>query len=372
MTIGTKTRLLAATCAAATLAIASPAFSKDMIYSIFVSSEHLLTKNVAVPFTDELRERTNGEINFEVASGGALAGARETLEAVENGTVDAGYIIDIYTPSALPQTALLSDLSLLIDNAVVGTAAMTETVLVSCAECRESFEKHNVVPLGFVATAVYALQCTSPVANLADMQGKKVRATGAWAPLIEELGGTPVNVPTSELFEGLQRGALDCSVGPVSHLPSYSLYEVVTDINEMPIGAYAGGSPLNMRKSVYEDLTQEQRDIIMDLAPKYVAAGIMGYNSVDAEAAAESKTKGINWHPQADDIVGVFDEYKKKVISAAIEKGKADSSITDAEAMVNAYVANLEKWTGIINEIGDDDPAALEAALREEVYSKLK
>tara|TARA_R110002020_G_scaffold26514_26_gene86023 strand:+ start:6979 stop:8070 length:1092 start_codon:yes stop_codon:yes gene_type:complete len=363
---------MAATCAAATMAFAGPVAAKDMIYSSFVSSEHLLTKNVAVPFTDELRERTGGEINFEVASGGALAGARETLEAVDNGTVDAGYIIDIYTPSALPQTALLSDLSLLIDNAVVATAAMTETVLLDCAECRESFEKHNVMPLGFVATAVYSLQCTTPVASLDDMQGLKVRATGAWAPLIEELGGTPVNVPTSELFEGLQRGALDCSVGPVSHLPSYSLYEVVTDINEMPIGAYAGGLPLNLRKSVWEDLTDEQRDIFLDLAPKYVAAGIMGYNGVNQESIDESKVQGINWHPKADDIVEVYDGYKKKVIAAAIEKGKADPSITDAEAMVNTYVENLEKWSAIIEEIGDTDAEALEAKLREEVYSKLK
>lgn len=366
-----NTRLKAAACGAALLVFATPAMSKDLIYSIFVSSEHLLTKDVAVPFADEVRERTNGEINFEISSGGALAGARETLDAVENGTVDAGYIIDIYTPSALPQTALLSDLSLLIDNAVVGTAAMTETVLLDCAECRESFEKHNVMPLGFVATAVYALQCTSPVTSLDEMKGKKVRATGAWAPLIEQLGGTPVNIPTSELFEGLQRGALDCSVGPVSHLPSYSLYEVVTDVNEMPIGAYAGGLPLNLRKSVWDDLTQEQRDTILDLAPKYVAAGILAYNRVDAEAAEEAKAQGINWHPQADDIVAVYDEYKKKVIGDAIAKGQSDNSIKDAEAMVNTYVENLEKWRGIIAEIGDDDPAALEKALRDEVYSKL-
>lgn len=370
MTIKTLNRLLVASCAT-TLALALPATAKDLIYSSFLSSEHLLTKQLAVPFADELREKTDGEIDFEISTGGALAGARETLKAVEDGTVDAGYIIDIYTPSALPQTALLADLSLLIDNALVATAAMNETVLLDCAECRDSFRKHNVEPFGFVSTSVYALQCTKPVASLADLKGLKVRASSAWAPLIEELGGTPVNIPTSELFEGLQRGALDCSVGPVSHLPSYSLYEVVTDINEMPIGAYAGAMPLNIRTQVWEDMTDAHKAVMLDLIPKYVAAGIFAYNQTDQQAIEESKTKGINWHPAADDIVSVYDAYKEKVVAAAIAKGEADPGITDPAAFINAYVANLEKWTAIVAETGDDQAAYAEA-LRTEIYSKLK
>ena len=361
----------AAACAVAALAAAPSASAQNLIYSTFVSSEHLLVKDVAAPFAAELRERTGGEVDFEVVPGGSLAGARETLKAVEDGTVDAGYIIDIYTPSALPQTALLSDLSLLIDNSVVASAAMTETVLLDCQECRESFEKHNVVPLGFVSTSVYALQCTRPVAKLADMQGLKVRATGAWASLMTDLGATPVNIPTSELFEGLQRGAIDCSVGPVSHLPSYSLYEVVTDINEMPIGAYAGGLPLDMRKSVWDDLTAEQRAVVLDLAPKYVAAGALGYNRVNQEAIDQSKTQGIGWHPEAADIVAAYDAYKTRVMAETIAKGEADPSIADAKALVETFAENLEKWTRIIAEIGDTDAAALETALREEVYAKL-
>lgn len=368
----TRTRLMMVTCMTATLTTGAPAIAKDLIYSTYLPSEHLLIKDVAEPFANELRERTDGEFNLEIASGGALSGARETLKAVEDGTVDAGYIIDIYTPSALPQTALLADLSLMIDNAVVATAAMNETVLLDCADCRAGFENHGVIPLGFVSTSVYALQCTKPVASLADMKGTKVRASAAWTPLIEELGGTPVNIPTSELFEGLQRGALDCSVGPVSHLPSYSLYEVVTDINEMPLGAYAGALPLNIRKAVWDDMTDEQRGILLDMTPKYVAAGIIGYGRVNQEAIDESKKQGISWHPASADMVAAYDAYKSKAIAAAIEKGKANSAISDPEALINTYLENLDKWGKIIGEIGDTDPAALTEALRSEIYAKLE
>ena len=362
-----KFSILAASCAA--LVVSSPASARELIYSTFVSPEHHLVKNVVEPFTNAVKERTNGEITFKIYSGGSLAGAKETLASVESGTVD-GFIIDIYTPASLPQTALLSDLSLLIDDAVVATAAMNETVLLDCAECRKSFENHNVMPLGFLSTSVYALQCTKPVTSLSDIAGLKVRATGAWAPLMVELGATPVSVPTSELFEGLQRGALDCSVGPIAHLPSYSLYEVVTDVNEMPMGAYAGGLSINLRKDIWDELSAEEKSMMLDIAPEYVAAGVFGYIDGDNKAKEEALSRGINWIPEAQDIAAAYDEYNKAAIANAIEKGKGNAAIGDSEALVNAYVENLKKWSEILKGKSDDQ-AFVAKALREEIYSKL-
>lgn len=355
---------------ALSIVIASPASAADLIYSTWVSAEHHLTRNVVVPFAAELEEKTGGAVKFEIASGGALAKPRETLEAISNGTVDAGYIVDIYFPSSLPQTALLGDLALLVDDAVAATAAMNETVLLDCAECRASLENQNVVPIGFISTSTYKLQCTKPVAKLDDLRGLRVRATGAWAPMFSDLGATPVNIPISEVYEALQRGALDCSVGPVSHLPSYSLYEVVTDVNDMPMGAYAGGLTLNLRKEAWEALTAEQRALFLELAPKYVAIGIFGYNATDEEAAAKGREQGITWHPAAPDIKVAYDAYNAQSVAAVIAKGKADAAIGDAEALVKSFTENLEKWRGIRSKIGDDR-AAFEQALRDEIYVKL-
>ena len=348
----------------------APAHADDLLYSTFLSSEHHLTKNVLAPFAAGVGAATNGSVTIEVVPGGALAGARETLKAIKDGTIDAGYIIDIYTPSQLPQTALLADLALTVGDAKAATAAMNETVLLDCQECRDALAAHNVEPLGYVSTSTYHMYCTSPVTNLEDLKGKRFRATSAWAPMIQGLGGTPVSVPTSELFEGLQRGALDCSVGPVSHLASYSLFDLVTDVSATPIGAYFGSLVLNMRKEVWDGFSDADRSAILDETPKYVAAGIFSYvGSADA-VANEAKQKGINFSPAADDFKQAFAAHNKSALAAAIEKGKADPAIKDAEVLINAYLENLEKWVGIVERVGEDQ-AAYEKALRDEIYSKL-
>ena len=86
-----KFSILAASCAA--LVVSSPASARELIYSTFVSPEHHLVKNVVEPFTNAVKERTNGEITFKIYSGGSLAGAKETLASVESGTVDAGFVV---------------------------------------------------------------------------------------------------------------------------------------------------------------------------------------------------------------------------------------------------------------------------------------
>lgn len=370
MHISNKAKIAVAAGALVGMALSSPASARDLIYSTFLPSEHHLTKHVFVPFADEVRTKTNNSVNMEVVPGGALAGARETLGAIEDGTIDAGYVIDIYTPSQLPQTALLADLALQVSDARAATAAMNETVLLDCAECRDTLAKHNVVPLGYVSTSTYKLYCTSKVASIADFKGKRFRATSAWAPLIESLGGTPVSVPTSELFEGLQRGAIDCSVGPISHLQSYSLFELVKNVNEMSIGAYSGSLVLDMRKETWDALTDEERATILDVTPKYVAAGIYSYLAEDDAVVVEAKAKGISLDAPADDFKAAYAEHNKAALAAAIAKGKADPSISNPEELVSTYLDNLSKWVGIMQKIGPDQ-AAYEQALRDEIYSKL-
>jgi len=370
MLTSTKARNVVIAGAFLGLSVSSPVMAKDLIYSTFLPSGHHLTTNVFIPFADEVREKTGGSVDIEVVPGGALAGAKETLNAIKDGTIDAGYIIDIYTPSQLPQTALLADLALQVSDAKAATAAMNETVLLDCAECRETLAKQNVVPLGYVSTSVYQLYCTSPVVSLADFKGKHFRATSAWAPLIDSLGGTPVSVPTSELFEGLQRGALDCSVGPISHLQSYSLFELVKNVNAFPIGAYSGSLILDMRKETWDGLTDEERAVILDVVPHYVAAGIFSYvGSADA-VIAEAEEKGISIDPAADDFTAAYAAYNETAMKAAIAKGEADPAISDAEGLIATYLENLEKWVGITKKVGSDQ-AAYEQALRDEIYSKL-
>lgn len=55
--------------------------------------------------------------------------------------------------------------------------------------------------------------CKGAISGLDGLKGKKVRVfSPALASLVEEFGGTAVTVPFSEVYQGLQRGVVDCAI----------------------------------------------------------------------------------------------------------------------------------------------------------------
>src|SRR3546814_2387778 len=83
-----------------------------------------------------------------------------------------------------------------------------------------------MVPLSAVSATPYHLLCTKAVKSLADLKGLKVRAASSSAALVQALGATPVNVAVTEIYEALQRGQVDCTLGPIPHLKNYALADI--------------------------------------------------------------------------------------------------------------------------------------------------
>ena len=99
---------LLATSALIVSLIASPSLARDLVYSTIVTPTHPVVSEVMEPLAAHVREATNGDINIQVNSGGALAGGRETLGALESGLLDMGQVIDLYSPGELPNSANVS------------------------------------------------------------------------------------------------------------------------------------------------------------------------------------------------------------------------------------------------------------------------
>src|SRR3546814_20577282 len=83
--------------------------------------------------------------------------------------------------------------------------------------------------------------CTAdPVAKPEDFVGKKIRGTGAMGQLVAALGGTPVNITSAEIYEALQSGQADGTLGPLPWLKRYKLWALVKSAHHEPSGTYTG------------------------------------------------------------------------------------------------------------------------------------
>ncbi|MFO7647862.1 TRAP transporter substrate-binding protein [Halomonas sp. 3H] len=81
--------------------------------------------------------------------------------------------------------------------------------------------------------------CNAEIDGLADLAGKKVRASGrATAEFLEALGAEGITLNFSEVPGALQRGVIDCAV--TGSLSGYSSgwYEVSTHLYPLPVGGW--------------------------------------------------------------------------------------------------------------------------------------
>jgi hypothetical protein len=75
------------------------------------------------------------EVTFNLVSGGALLGGKETLTGLGDGVVDAPVLALTYNPAQLPTSQLVAELAMLSGNPLAVAAAVTEFTLLHCAPC---------------------------------------------------------------------------------------------------------------------------------------------------------------------------------------------------------------------------------------------
>ena len=366
------------TTAAAALALSTAATlapgaaeARELSYAHYISPVHVVNTEGMAPFFERVTEATGGELTFKAYWGGSMGEAKELLGAIDTNIVDAGGIIDLYVKTALPHSNLLSSLFLPADDPKVFGAAMNEYQLLHCPGCLEDYEDNNVVPLAWYPTSPYLLMCTSEVATLDQLAGKKVRATSRMGVLMQNLGATPVSITSGEMYEAMQRGQADCSVGAAAWLTAYNIKDFVASILTDPLGAYIGSGLMNMNVYSWEDLEGSERQAIVDNLGQLVADVTWAYlDEADRAPQLTVEENGAALVEAGPDLKARLGELREAEWEAAIAAGEEDG-IDDARAYIEGFREIAEKWRGIVAEVGDDKAAYAEA-LNREIFSKLE
>ncbi|MEC9435468.1 MAG: C4-dicarboxylate TRAP transporter substrate-binding protein [Pseudomonadota bacterium] len=350
-------------------ALAAPAMARDLSYGGYISATHPVNTAGLNPYFEKITADTNGSIQWKTFYGGAMGGPKELLGAVGDNVLDAAGVVDVYVKSDLPHSVLLSSLFVAADDVLAFAAAMNEFQLLNCPSCLKDYEKNGVKPLAWYSTSPYVLMCTSKVTSLADLQGKKARATSRMGVLMNTLGATAVSVTSAEMYEAMQRGQADCSVGSAAWLTAYNIKDFVKSIVSDPLGAYIGSMVMNLNQDVWDDLEENEQAAIIDGLPDLIANIQWAYLAEDSEAIAAAEAAGAKVYPADKDLADKIAEIRPGEYAAAAEQGKIDG-IENADEIIQGYKTLVDKWRGIVAETGGDKAKYAEA-LRTEIFSKL-
>jgi TRAP-type C4-dicarboxylate transport system substrate-binding protein len=356
--------------AVALAALTTAASAESYNANHFFAERHSMVRGPYVEFAKRVAEETNGEIEFTVFSAGSLLPPASSLQGVRDGVAQVTYHAGTYTPSELPVDNLIGNMAFYNTDPLVMAFASTEFGLTNPEQLAE-WKANGVVYGGGYSTSEYFMQCNTPVRTLEDVKGKRLRmAGGAWSRFAEYVGAVPVSIPSSEMYTGLDAGSLDCAVAAADALDSFSLKDVVTDMNTLAIGNFYAGFEWGYNVPFWQSISPENRRVLFNEMAYFLGEHRVEFDKDVEKAVQSAKDGGMTVVDPDDTLKNALAEFviadEATLISTAKERG-----VADPEAILISFKGLVDKWDGLLADVDTTDVEALARLAREKIYDRL-
>jgi TRAP-type C4-dicarboxylate transport system substrate-binding protein len=162
----------------------------------------------------------------------------------------------------------------------------------------EAYDKHNLVWLDpYIQLPVYILT-KDPIKSIADFEGLKIRAPGAYGKFLRELGASPASLAWSEIYTSLATGVIDGSIGSniIDHRDGNHA-EVAKYMYRLPI-AGAQVLPIVVNKREWNKLPEDLQAIVRGASAVHANEQMTKSRKWESEAIADMEEQGMQWSPE--------------------------------------------------------------------------
>lgn len=295
-------------------------------------------------WADEVEKRSGGKVKVQIFWIESLVKSKDMLPAIQSDFTDVGRMICIYFPSNFPLFTLLDHANNCYKDYGSVVLAGIETMEKE-PTLKAELEKQKVVMVAPYTSGQTIIGTKTCLNSIADLKGKTVRtAGGIRAQHLKNLGANPVFLPSTDAYEGLDRGTIS-AVGdfPASLILSYKIYEVAKCFYMSNQGvAVAAGLFMNL--DVFKSFPKDIQEMFMKLRADYADMLARDLMKFEDDFIKELETKhGCKFvHPSPED---------QKIIWEAGEKANEDLIKTQeagghksARAVVNYYTNALKRY----------------------------
>ncbi len=293
------------------------------------ASPHTLPQSYAVvdtEFIERVKQLSGGKIELQYFPGGTLIGIVESAAELAKGVADLGWPRPGNNPNGYPlYNAFIIFMYNL--NPITDVEAELEIYKKVHAQYPELYEEYiglHPYAANAAGTSAYIFMKT-PIASLADIRGKTIRATGSWGKVVKALGGVAVNIPMSETYLALEKGTVDGTLGlPPTTLQVENLAEVVSyamdiELNMSPYYSWA------FNKDKWDSLPPEVQNFFneqVDWLEDRVVAQLQSEVEPSIQYAKDHNVTFVTL-PDSDraQIYGIMDQINRDSLKALDAKG---------------------------------------------------
>ena len=206
-------------------------------------------------------------IRWTEAYGGSLYKYGETLEAIEIGLADMGWVGTLWELSKLPLQNVTYYVPFASDDfrTVVDIVNELHRTLPAM---NDAWTKQNAKFLGASALDTYHLMTNFPVRSADDLRGRKILAPGPSAAWLEGTGAVAVDGSLTTYYQQIQTGVADGVLTILTGAAPNRLHEVAPYITLVGLGSQVTGA-LAINLDTWNRLPDDVRSVLEELGPEY-------------------------------------------------------------------------------------------------------
>ena len=237
-------------------------------------------------FAQEVEKRSNGALKFEVYPGSSLMKTMAQFSAMRKGALDMSYYPMPYAGGEVIE-ANIGLMPALVTSYEQGARWKN-------AECGKILNKvmndKGVVILSWVWQAGGVASRSTPIVVPNDLKGLKVRGgSREFDSMLKAAGGSVMtSVPSNEIYQAVQTGALDAVYTSSASLMSFKMAELTKNFTSARNKSYWYMlEPLFISKQVFDSLPKNQRDIMMAVGTELEQFGTNAAKDDDTDVALQ-------------------------------------------------------------------------------------
>jgi len=210
-----------------------------------------------IPWTEEVNRDSDGTLEIKVFAGPTLGNYGNIYERLLSGVTEIAWGIIGPISSQFPKTNVVT---LPFESRDGREAAVALWRLYERGLIAEEWDKVKLLDLS-VFPNVLLHSRGRQIKTLADMKGLKVSAEGRYVGLsVQRLGGAPVTMPVTQLYQSIDRGLIDVIAIAWPAIVTFKLNEVTSYHLEIPLANDDGFVAMN--KAAYAGLPAKARAAI--------------------------------------------------------------------------------------------------------------
>ncbi|WP_416139334.1 C4-dicarboxylate TRAP transporter substrate-binding protein [Halomonas sp. HK25] len=369
MTIKAIIKSLAICAIAGGVALQS-AQARDLRLAPGVPPVHPAHTPLYTEFVTALAEESDGRLGGQIM-GTEIASLGNMRTAIRSGLVEAGLLLPAYFPADLPNFNLIGDMALLGTNSFAMNGAVTEYIA-TCEACQQEFSRLGMVYTSTHTTDVYHLLTNRPVTTVADLRGMRMRVGGPqYSRWLEAMGGTPASTPVGETFESLSQGVIDGSIASSADIISFRLEDAIDYLTYIGLGTFHSTTSHAVGQAVWNSLSAEDREAVARASTRASALATQRWAyEMPAEADQVARNSGIEILEADESLHEATRRFAEEDLIYAAEQAESRYGVSDAAAKLERFQELVEKWNGIVEEVGED-PEAIAEAINREVWDQV-